>query len=135
MEGVRQTGRNQDRWVSIAVFAALLLLPLALVFGGVSMIVRSQTGVHARATVEDCETTHVYKSYSQRCTGTWTIDGRTTEGTVQGADPGDVGHTIDVTVREGEATSTSLVLPVLLIALGLPLLGVLLWPRIRRATR
>lgn len=127
------TGRRG--WVTVAVFAALLLLPLALVVGGVAMIVQSRTGTHARATVESCETTHVYKSYSQHCTGTWTVEGRTVEGTVQGADPGDVGHTIDVTVRDGEARSTSLVLPVVLIALGLPLLGVLLWPRIRRPAR
>lgn len=126
---------GRRRWVGVVVFAALLLLPLALVVGGATMIVRSQTGVHARATVEKCETTHVYKSYSQHCTGTWTTDGHTTVGTVQGADPGDVGHTIDVTLSGDEAVSTSLALPIVLIALGLPLLGVLLWPRVRRTAR
>ena len=71
------------RLMAVAVLVAVLALPLALLVGGITMLHQRQTGTHARARVEHCETTHAYKSYSQHCTGTWSVDGRQVEGTVQ----------------------------------------------------
>ena len=129
------TATDGKRWVGAVVYAVVLVLPLALLLGGGWLLVQRATGTHARATVTSCETTYAYKSYSQHCTGSWSVDGHPVVGTVQGADPGDVDHTIDVTLHGDEAVSTSLVLPVVLIALGLPLLALIVWPRLRGGLR
>ena len=62
------------------VHVGLLALPLALVVVGASMLYQRQVGAHARATITGCETDGGYKTYSQACTGTWTIEGRRVTG-------------------------------------------------------
>lgn len=108
--------------------AVLVVLWLVGFGGGAVFLVHAQrTGEPATATVDRCEdrtpTDYV-------CTGTWTVDGETTSGVIDGgtAQPGD---TVDVRIRGDRAYPTSLRLPIILavIALSLPLLA--LWSVLR----
>ena len=53
--------------------------------------------------------------------GSLLADGRVVTGTVDGADSGDLGHTIDVRLSGGTAYTTSLRVPIILIVIGLAL--------------
>jgi hypothetical protein len=124
----------------------LLLAVLAMSVAGVYLMVVQFTGTAARATVTECvqDTDARYPSVSFDCTGTWVTGGslvggtgHVVVGTVDGVDPSDVGKTIDVRLAGGEAYAESLVLPILLMALGFPsaaLIGFLLFRVQRRQT-
>jgi hypothetical protein len=111
-----------------------------MVGGGAFLIVQRETGPRALAKVGDCVTTGSGKYMRTHCTGTWVVGGALTEGghvvfgTINGVDRGDVGKTIDVTLRGDTAYSRDLVLPLLLIGLGLvPAFGA--WSRWRALSR
>jgi hypothetical protein len=97
----------------------LLLVLLGVAGAGVAMLVERETGTTARARVTRCDEQGAGRFQSTDCTGTWVADGRVVVGPVQGAVADDVGTTIDVTPEGDHATSRSLTLPLLLIALGL----------------
>jgi hypothetical protein len=115
--------------------AIVLLAGLASFGGGVYLIVQRETGTRVAAMVTDCVESGGSRTHRTDCTGTWVVGGdlvggggHVVVGTVQGAGTGDVGRTIDATASGEEAYSRSLVLPILLIVLGLPVVvvGVLL---------
>jgi hypothetical protein len=63
-------------------------------------------------------------TYRTDCVAQWEIDGRVVVGGLDGGNgERDVGRTIDATVRGDTAYSRSIVLPVILVALGLPFLA------------
>jgi hypothetical protein len=121
------TGRPVP-WLG-AVFVVLWVVGFG---GGAVFLVHAQlTGTPATVTVDRCEdrTTTNYV-----CTGTWTVDGVTTSGVIDG-DAGDPGDTADVRIRDGRAYPTSLRLPIILgvIALSLPVLALWSLVQSRRA--
>jgi hypothetical protein len=115
----------------VVAFAFFGLFALAMIGGGVFIITVQQRGESARATVTECHRRVRPASYS--CTGTWVTGGdladggRVVVGTIDGADSGDVGKTIDVRLSGDRAYTTSLRLPVILIAIGVVIAGLAAW--------
>jgi hypothetical protein len=128
----------------------LWLLLLGLVFlgglgmlgGGVFLVVVQATGTPARARITDCHKSGG-RYRSDVCTGTWVTGGslldggRVVLGTVDGADSGDIGRTLDVRLSGDRAYTKSLRVPIVLIVLGLAVtaFGVRLLWMARRARR
>jgi hypothetical protein len=104
---------------------AMVVMAMALLWPGIFFLVQRQTGTRTSATVGDCQTTGSGRYESTHCTGTWIVGGSLLDGghvvfgTINGANHGDVGKTIDVTLRGDEAYTRELALPLLLIGLGL----------------
>jgi hypothetical protein len=108
----------------------MALLPgLALLGGGIYEVVVQRTGTPATARITECH--KVGGRYrTDSCRGTWVEGGslvggkgHVVIGTVDGADGGDVGKTLDVRLSGGRAYTTSLRIPIILIASGLVLGG------------
>ena len=129
----------------VLVWAALLAIPAALVGGGGWLLYQRGFGTHSQATVLSCDSSGNVRRFGSTfrtdCVAEWTIDGQTVIGNFEGGNgEADVGKTVDVTVRGDTAYSRALVLPLLLIALGLPFLlvpgfAIRRWLRTRRAPR
>ncbi len=104
--------------------------------GGAAWIIYAQvSGEPTTAVVQECE--HRAKPASYVCTGSWTLDGTTTSGIVEGTNSDHEGQEVDVRVKDGRAYTLSLRLPIILgvIALSAPVLaigGVLQGRRARR---
>jgi hypothetical protein len=113
----------------VVAFAFFCLLALVMIGGGVFIITVQYRGTSAEATVTECH--RRVRSYA--CTGTWVTGGsladggRVVVGTIEGADRGDVGKTIDVRLSGGRAYTTSLRLPVILISIGVVIAGLAAW--------
>ena len=96
-----------------------------MIGSGIFLLVQRQVGPRASATVADCVTSGAGRYMSVHCTGSWVVGGSLLDGghvvvgTIDGADTGDIGKTIDVTLRGDTAYSRGLNLPLLLIGLGL----------------
>ena len=111
----------------IGVWAILLAIPAALIGGGGWLLYQRAYGTPVDATVLECDTSGRLGSRGSTsrtdCIAEWVIDGRLVVGGFNGGNgASDVGRTVDATVRDGVAYSRSLILPIVLIALGLPLL-------------
>jgi hypothetical protein len=109
-----------------AIVGVLLVSAIGLLAGGVSLLVQRDTGTRAKATVAECTHSGGSRNYTTHCTGSWVVggdlvggNGHVVVGTINGADSGDVGKTVDVTVSGNRAQTRSLLLPILLIGLGL----------------
>ena len=118
---------------TIFVLVVMLGLTAGVLGGGLFLLVQRETGTRTQAHVSNCHVSGTGKYRRVHCVGTWTIGGSLVDGghvvvgTVNGVDTGDVGKTVDVTVRGDTAYSRSLTLPIVLIALGLvPLAGLTL---------
>ena len=121
------------------IFAAIVAAIIAAVMigSGIFLLVQRQTGPRAVATVDNCKTTGSGRWTSTHCTGSWIVGGSSlldgghvVVGTIDGADAGNVGKTIDVTLRGDTAYTRGLTLPLMLIGLGLvPAIGLMLRAR------
>jgi hypothetical protein len=122
---------------SAPLVGVILVLLWVIGFGGgAAWIVYSQvSGEPATAVVSECE--HRSKPQSYVCTGTWTLDGTTSTGIVEGASSDDEGKEIEVRVKGERAYTLSLRLPIILavIALSVPVLAVIAAIQGRRARR
>jgi len=123
---------NQRPGIAGTIFVVVVMLALTggVLGGGIFLLVQRQTGTRTQAHVSHCDASGSGKYRKVHCTGSWMLGGslldggRVQVGTVNGVDTGDVGKTVDVTVRGDTAYSRSLVLPIVLAALGLvPLAG------------
>jgi hypothetical protein len=116
----------RGRWLGILLVSLFLLVGLGMLAGGIHQVVVKQTGPRATARITDCHRSGG-RYRSDVCTGIWIAGGsllaggRVVTGTVDGADSGDLGHTIDVRLSGGTAYTTSLRVPIILIAIGLAL--------------
>lgn len=115
---------------TIFVLVVMLALTVGVLGGGIFLLVQRETGTRTQAHVTNCDVSGAGKYRKVHCVGSWTVGGSLLDGghvvvgTVNGVDTGDVGKTIDVTVRGDTAYSRSLVLPIVLTVLGLlPLAG------------
>jgi len=124
--------RMKTRVILGVIGLGILAAGVAAVIAGVTQIDTRLSGEHATAKVSECQTTGTTKSRSVHCTGTWTAggalvggDGRVVVGNVEGADDGDVGHTIDVRLSDdGETAYTpSLLTPIVYVAVGIAFLA------------
>lgn len=103
----------------------IALIGVALVGGGVFLIVQRDTGNRAKARVTDCVDTGG-KYGSVDCTGTWVAGGslvagagHVVSGPIDGANRSDIGKALDVTVSGEHAYTRSLRVPIILIGIGL----------------
>jgi hypothetical protein len=113
----------------VVVWGILLAIPAAMLGGGGFLLYQRAVGTRVEATVLECDTSGAIirgvSTYRTDCIAEWTIDGRTVIGAFNGGNgESDVGKTVDATVRGDTAYSRSLVLPIVLLALGLPFLAV-----------
>jgi hypothetical protein len=113
--------------MGLVVWAVLVAIPAGLVGGGAFLLYQRYAGTSVQATVLACETSgnwsRFHSTVREDCAAEWTIDGQTvTGGFVAGNGASDVGKTVGATVRNGTAYSRSLVLPLILLALGIPFL-------------
>ena len=114
---------------SVVIWAVLLGIPAALLGGGGWLMYQRAVGTRVEAAVLSCDASGNFRRYGStfrtECVAEWTIDGETVIGNFEGGNgASDVGTTVDATVRGDTAYSRSLILPVVLIALGLPFLVV-----------
>jgi hypothetical protein len=112
---------------------AFLLIGAAVVYGGVSIYRDQRSGTPGKAKVSECTGGRKYQP-AIRCRGTWIEGGSLLDGghvvvgSVEGAAFGDVGKTIDVRIHGTDhATKPSLGTPILLWALGWPVVLLSLW--------
>jgi hypothetical protein len=136
--GSAQPTRLRVGWFVKSCIVFLLLAALGMGAAGVYLTVVQFTGVPAMATVTECvqDQEARYPGVTYDCTGTWIAggdlingNGHVVVGTVDGVDNTDVGKTLDVRLAGGEAYAESLVVPIVLMALGFPsavLIGFLL---------
>jgi hypothetical protein len=112
---------------------------LAMVGGGVYLVVVQETGTPATARITDCHKSGG-RYRSDVCAGTWTAGGslldggRVVIGTVEGADRGDVGRTLEVRLSGDRAYTRSLRVAIILGVIGLALTAAgvrLLWMMVR----
>jgi hypothetical protein len=110
---------------TIVMLVVTLALTAGVLGGGIWLLVQRETGTRAQAHVASCTLGGTVKSRNVDCQGSWTVGGSLADGghvvvgTIQGVDQGDVGKTVDVTIRNGTAYSRGVVLPIVLIVLGL----------------
>jgi hypothetical protein len=113
----------------VIAFVFFGLFALVMIGGGAFIIRVQQRGTPAEATVTECHR----RARSYACTGTWVAGGDLTEGgrvvtgTIEGADRGDVGRTLDVRLSGGRAYTRSLRLPLILIGVGVAIAGLAAW--------
>ena len=100
----------------------LLIVGLAVTYGGFSVYGDQHSGVAGTAKVTGCEGRAGKYGNGIHCRGVWTADEDVVVGPVEGADRGDVGKTIDVRIHGSDhATVPSLATPIVLGALGAPI--------------
>lgn len=100
----------------------LLIVGLAVTYGGFSIYGDQHSGVAGTAKVTGCEGRAGKYGNGIHCRGVWTADEDVVVGPVEGADRGDVGKTIDVRIHGSDhATVPSLATPIVLGALGVPI--------------
>jgi hypothetical protein len=125
------SGGAGGRLRGLAVWLVVLAIPLVTLGAGVFLLVQRTVGTPVQATVLECDTSGSIvrgtSTYRTDCIAEWTLNGETVVGPFTGGNgESDVGRTVDATVRGDLAYSRSLALPIMLIALGLPVLWLLL---------
>jgi sulfite exporter TauE/SafE len=123
----------------LAVVALVLLGGLGMVGGGVFLVVVQETGTPAMARITECHD-GPGRYGTDVCRGMWVAGGslleggRVVTGTVDGADKGDVGRSLEVRLSGDRAYVKSLRVAIILIVLGLALTAVgarLAWMAVR----
>jgi hypothetical protein len=96
---------------------------LGMLFGGTFLIVVQETGTPATARIIECHKSGG-RYRSDVCTGMWTVggslieNGRMVTGTVEGADSGDLGKSLDVRLSGERAYTKSWRVAIILLVLG-----------------
>jgi hypothetical protein len=119
----------RQRRLGAFALTCVVAVPLIFIGPGLWLLWQREHGTHVQATVTGCRTSSSGRSYAEYCTASWTAHGRVIVGDIEGTDGSHVGDTIGATARGDTAYSTSLTLPLLLIGLGVPFvgLGVRMW--------
>jgi hypothetical protein len=116
----------KGRVLGVLLVSLLLLGGLGMLAGGIYQVSVKETGERATARITACHKSGG-RYRSDVCTGMWVASGsllaggQVVTGTVDGADSGDLGHTLDVRLSGGTAYTTSLRVPIILIVVGLAL--------------
>jgi hypothetical protein len=111
------------------IFAVIALTGIGLIVAAVVLISNRYSGTKVIATVTGCATVSAGKTASSECSGTWVIggplvggNGHVVLGTIDGAEPSDIGKKITVYATGDHAHTTSIRVPIILIVIGLFLL-------------
>jgi hypothetical protein len=118
----------KGRLLGVLLVALVFLGGLGMLGGGVFLIVVQLTGTPATARITECHDSGG-RYHSDVCRGTWVTGGsllaggHVVIGTVDGADEGDIGKTLDVRLSGDRAYTTSLRVPIILIVIGVALTG------------
>jgi hypothetical protein len=114
----------KGRLLGALVVGLFLLGGLGMVAGGVYQVIVRETGERATARVTECHKSGG-RYRSDVCSGTWVAGGsllaggHVVLGTIDGADSGDLGRTIEVRLSGDRAYTTSLRVPIIVIVIGL----------------
>lgn len=118
--------------LGIAAYGTLIV-GLLLFAGGAWEVLQRETGTRTQAEITECEDSG-YGRYQQTfCSGTWEIGGSLLEGghigvgDVDGADRGDIGKTIPITLHGDKAYARSLGLPLFICGLGVVIVAGGIW--------
>ncbi len=105
----------------------VLVVGLAIMYGGFSTYGDQHSGTPGTAKVTDCTGGRKYQP-SIRCTGTWESGERVVVGRVEGAGYRDVGKTIEVRVHGSDhTTKPALGTSIMFWAIGVPIVLLALW--------
>jgi TRAP-type C4-dicarboxylate transport system permease small subunit len=122
---------------ALVIVGVIIAFGLAMIIGGFSKYADQTSGTPGTAKVSSCtqgyNTKYVHRAST--CTGSWIAGGdlvaghgRVAVGTIEGADSGDEGKTIDVRIHGSDhATVPDLKTPIILWILGALVLGFGLW--------
>jgi hypothetical protein len=112
------------------LFIVIGLLGLGMVAAGIVQIHNKESGPKVEAKVLSCTRTGGIHSVDQ-CTATWVSggslvggDGHVVQGPIDDANSDDIGRTLAVRIRGGQAYTGSLRVPIILIVLGLGIAAV-----------
>jgi hypothetical protein len=120
MVGARRPPGPVMSVIALVLLVGVVLLPFALFGAGAWLLWEREAGTRERVTVDSCLVQRTGRSYSEYCTGSWTVKGHLVVGPVDGATSSQEGETIDATVRGGTAYSRSPTVAFILIGLSLP---------------
>ena len=87
-----------DRRAGLGCSAGVLVLAVAALWGGISLLGDGGTRVQAR--VLSCDPGY-FRTGGPKCRGMWRIDGEFVQGAVTGAKPSEIGDRIEVLTRPG----------------------------------
>ena len=125
------------------VFVLVALGGLGMITAAVIEIHNKESGPLVKATVTGCVNSGGVHS-TDECTATWVSggslvggNGHVVQGPIDDANSGDIGKTLEVRIRGGQAYTTSLRVPIILIGIGLYLAitGVLVALKVGRPKR
>ena len=111
-------------WIPVALLLVLVFGGgLGMLFGGTFLIVVQETGEPATARIIECHRS-AGRYRSDVCTGMWVAggslleNGRMVTGTVEGADSGDLGKSLNVRLSGSRAYTKSWRVAIILLVLG-----------------
>jgi hypothetical protein len=126
----------------ITCLALGVVFAVVLCAAGGWLTVVQLTGTQTTATVTDCVQDIDSRSGSYDCNGTWVAggdlvfgNGHVEVGTVQGAEPSDIGKNLEVRLSGDEAYTESLLLPIIIGGLGLVMMALTVFALIRAVRR
>lgn len=117
-------GNRRNARLIRGVFLIVALVGIGMIAGGIASIIHKESGLKARATITACHrTVGMHSTY--QCDGSWVEGGSLVSGkghvvlgSVDDAEPSDIGKTIDVRVSGDHAYTPSLRVPIILLVLG-----------------
>jgi hypothetical protein len=128
--------------LGITCLALGVVFAVVLCVAAGSLMVVQLTGTQTTATVTDCVQDITSTSGSYDCNGTWVVGGdlvfgggHVDYGAVDGAEPSDIGKTLDVRLSGGVAYTESLALPIILAGLGLAMATLSVFALVRAVRR
>lgn len=109
------------------IYGVIAVLGVGLLIAGGFAVNERETGPRAKATVSECNyVSGGNKAGVDVCRGTWVIggslvggNGHVVIGDIEGAESGDIGKTLNVRLSGNHAYTSSLRVPIILLAIGL----------------
>jgi hypothetical protein len=109
------------------VYGVIAVLGMGLLVAGGFGVKSRETGPRAKATVTECNyVSGGTKTGTDVCSGTWVTGGSLVGGkghviigNIEGAESGDIGKTLNVRLSGNHAYTSSLRVPIILLAIGL----------------
>ncbi len=113
---------------NIVGYVVLALISLGFIAAGAFVYLQQHSGEQVTVTVTECEKAR----RSITCVGTWTQDGETRSGIVDGAHEDDIDRPIEARVHGDRAYTPNLRIPLIFVGLGLLWPIAMLWTLVRR---
>ncbi len=125
------TPHRQNKVGNIVGYVVLALISLGFLAAGAFVYLQQHSGEQVTVTVTACESGR----RSVTCVGTWTHDGETVSGVVDGAGEDDIGRPTEARVHGDRAYTPNLRIPLIFVGLGLLWPIAMLWTLVRKLLR